>query len=823
MLKSPRMPKKSDAKSAPKGRRKPKTLWVIDERGKRRFLRGMITHELVSHGFAFDDAFAVASAVRDKLADRQEVRTTEIEGLTRDLLVRRLGPAALEKLAGPPPAPPLGEILVVDHGLRLPFSRGLLARSLMAAGLDLDHAYRRVIELEVELRRTGGRVFSSEEIARRVGDLLERQESAEVTQRYRILRRIRRLPKPIVVYLGGASGTGKSTLALELAPLLRIYRVNATDTIRQVMRALFPPQILPSVHRSTFEPRAGFFGDEGDDRPDPTQDILAAFSEQAERVSVGVRAVVERAIAENMSIVVEGVHLLPPIVPFADLEDQAFQIPIMLATPDVDIHRARFLARGRISNRRGDRYLHNFAAIRAIQDFLLEQAESEDVPLLDTSFGDVTGRALRRITAHLGLLMPAVESRGRLEQVVPSLVVFIDGLADRPVKALGGKTPLQAAHTPTLDRLAREGSCGQVDAIEPGTVADTAAGSLALFGQPPRLLARGPIEAIGAGLDLRPSDVALRANFATLGADGRILDRRAGRLREESPRLAAMLDGMVIEDEEGQVEVRVAAGTEHRLAVVLRGDGLSAAILGSDPEDGAVGKAPEAPRPLDPAVPAAARTARLLARFEDKARELLASHPVNLARRRDGQPPANALLSRGAGRLQRLVPLEVEGEPLALTCIAGDRTVLGIAALLGARTLIEDGMTGNLDTDLEAKFRAAAAALATSDLVVVHVKGADIASHDLQPLAKVAFLERLDAALGQLLQSYRGRLRVAVTCDHATLSETGHHAADPLPLLIWGEGFAADRLVHFDEKSAAGGSLGRQPLQSVLSRLFPLS
>ena len=818
------MAKKSDTKGAAKGRRKPKTLWVIDERGRRRFLRGMITHELVSHGFAFDDAFAVATAVRDRLADREEVRTTEIESLTRDLVARRLGPAALEKLAGPPPAPPIGEITVVYHGLRLPFSRGLLARSLMAAGLDLDHAYRRVIELEVELRRTGARAFSSEEIARRVGDLLERQESAEITQRYRLLRRIRRLPKPIVVYLGGASGTGKSTLALELAPLLRIYRVNATDTIRQVMRSLFPPQIVPSIHRSTFEPRVSFFSEDPEaEKPDPNQEIIASFTEQAERVSVAVRAVVERAIAENMSIVVEGVHLLPPIVPFADLEDKAFQIPIMLATPDVDIHRSRFLARGRVSNRRGDRYLENFQAIRWIQDFLLEQAEAEEVPLLDTSFGDVTGRALRRITAHLQQLLPAVENRGLLEQVVPTLVLFIDGLADRPVKALGGKTPLQAAHTPTFDRLAKEGQVGQVDAIEPGTVADTAAGSLALFGQPPRLLARGPIEAIGAGLDLRPSDVALRANFATLDGQGRILDRRAGRLREESPRLAAMLDGMVLEDEEGQIEVRVAAGTEHRLAVVLRGEGLSASILGSDPEEGAIGRPPNVPRAIDPAQPAAQRTARLLARFEEKARELLASHPVNVARRRSGQPPASALLTRGAGRLQRLVPLEVEGVPLALTCIAGDRTVLGIAALLGARTLIEESMTGNLDTNLEAKFRAAAIALATSDLVVVHVKGADIASHDLKPQAKVAFLEKLDAALGKLLESFAGRLRVAITCDHATLSETGNHAADPLPLLLWGEGFPADKINHFDEKAVAGGTLGRLPLQSVLSRLFPLS
>jgi len=812
------MAKKSDAKG-----HKP-TLWVKGSQGKRRFLRGMITHELVSRGLPFDDAFAVASAVRDRLAGREEVKSSEIEALVRELVGRRLGSVALEKLAGPPAPRPVGEITVIYHGLRLPFSRGLLARSLMAAGLDLDRAYRRVIELEVELRRARSAVFSSEDLARRVGDLLELHESKDVAQRYRLLRRIRRLPRPIVVYLGGASGTGKSTLALELAPLLRIYRVNATDTIRQVMRSLFPAQVLPAIHRSSFEPPASTLAEEGDwERPDPNQEIVGSFVEQVERVSVGVRAVVERAIAENMSIVVEGVHLLPPIVPFADLEDQAFQIPIMLATPDEDIHRSRFVSRGRVSHRLGDRYLDNFQSIRWIQDFLLEQAEAEDVPLLDTSFGDVTGRALRRITAHLQQQLPQHLSGERREAVEPALVVFIDGLADRPVAALGGRTPLAAARTPTFDRLAKEGQCGQVDAIEPGTIADTAAGSLALFGQPPRVLARGPIEAIGAGLDLRPSDVALRANFATFDSEGRILDRRAGRLREETPRLAALLDGMKLEDQEGQIEVRVAAGTEHRLAVVLRGEGLAAAIGGSDPEKEGPGRAPLEPRALDAAQPAAVRTAKLLARFEAEARKLLGAHPVNVARKKAGLAPANALLSRGAGRLQRLVPLEVEGLPLALTCIAGDRTVLGIAALLGATTQIEEGMTGNLDTNLEAKFEAARLALESSDLVVVHLKGADIASHDLKPKAKVEFLERVDLALRRMLEKVETKPRIAITCDHATLSETGEHAADPLPLLLWGEGFSADPVEQFDEKSVAEGSLGRMPLQNVLSLLFPLS
>ena len=133
-----------------------------------------------------------------------------------------------------------------------------------------------------------------------------------------MVRRIGRLPRPLVIYLAGTAGTGKSTLALELAPLLRIYRINATDTIRQVMRMVFSPAILPGLHRSSFEARG-----EGQrlDWGEAHGGVLSSFEEQAIRVCVGVRAVVERALVENMSIIVEGAHLIPPLVPFADLED----------------------------------------------------------------------------------------------------------------------------------------------------------------------------------------------------------------------------------------------------------------------------------------------------------------------------------------------------------------------------------------------------------------------------------------------------------------------------------------------------------------------
>ena len=216
----------------------------------------------------------------------------------------------------------------------------------------------------------------------------------------------------------------------------------------------------------------------------------------------------------------------------------------------------------------------------------------------------------------------------------------------------------------------------------------------------------------------------------------------------------------------------------------------------------------------------------MIAIFEQEARRVLADHPVNRERRERGLPAANAVLTRGAGHVHRLLPLELAGMPLRMACVSGDRTVLGLASCLGATALTGEAMTANLDTDLEAKFAAARDALDRHDLVVLHVKGADIAAHDRRPDLKLEFLERLDRLLGQLIDGTAGQgapLRVAVAADHATLSEVGQHAADPVPVVIWGTGVEPDEVQAFDEQSAAGGALGRFPLQLLLARLFDLS
>jgi 2,3-bisphosphoglycerate-independent phosphoglycerate mutase len=315
--------------------------------------------------------------------------------------------------------------------------------------------------------------------------------------------------------------------------------------------------------------------------------------------------------------------------------------------------------------------------------------------------------------------------------------------------------------------------------------------------------------------------VALRANFATLDKEGRVVDRRAGRIREHTDELAAALDNLVLPGNHTDgIKVLVRPTTEHRLAVVLRGPGLSSAIQGSDPGDGAPPGPPQVPKPLDPGDERAVRAARVLALFEQEARRVLARHPLNKKRQKARLLPANAVLTRGAGHIHRLIPLEQAGLPLRITCISGDRTILGIASWLGAETVEEEGMTANLDTDLRAKFDAALKALRKRDLVVLHLKGADIAAHDRRPDLKATFLERADRELARLIKKFPDPLRIAVGADHATLSESGQHAADPVPVLLWGEDIAADEVETYDEQSVATGALQRFPLQLLIPRLY---
>jgi len=396
-------------------------------------------------------------------------------------------------------------------------------------------------------------------------------------------------------------------------------------------------------------------------------------------------------------------------------------------------------------------------------------------------------------------------------------MIIVDGLGDRPVPRLGGKTPLEAAATPNLDLLAGAGCYGQVDPIAPGVTPNTHSGAGILLGLPPiqaGQLRRGPVEAAGAGRVLRAGEVALRVNFASIEAAGEgfiVTDRRAGRIEEGTAELGAAIAGLDLGD---GVFAEFHSTDQHRGVLVLSGDQLDAAVSDTDPGDEAI------PAPLlhcEALRPGARRTADKVNSFVETAHRLLRKHPVNLARAAMGKPLANGVLTRGAGAwVAAENVLRQMGLDAAL--ISGCNTVRGLGRMFGFEIVEDARFTATVDTDLEAKFQAALAALQSNDLAYVHVKAPDICAHDRQPEAKRDFLQRLDGAVAALI----GRdIVIALSADHTTDSNRGMHTADPVPTLLFyprcEPGICG---IKFGELACRNGTMERQTSGEFLQRVL---
>ncbi len=393
-------------------------------------------------------------------------------------------------------------------------------------------------------------------------------------------------------------------------------------------------------------------------------------------------------------------------------------------------------------------------------------------------------------------------------------MVLLDGLGDRPIEELGGKTPLARARTPNLDALAAQGVSGLMDPIAPGVRCGSDTSHLAILGYDPHEVysGRGPFEAAGVGIDLEPGDVAFRCNFATVADDLTVQDRRAGRIKTGTGELAAALDGLQIDG----VQVLLKEGTEHRAALVLRGEGLGADVTDTDPH--AVGERIHEARG-DTA--AGSRTAEALNAFTRKAHELMDAHPVNEKRRASGKLPANALIARGAGIHVALEPLG-RRHGLRAAAIVGMSLIRGVARNTGMELLSVTGATGGLDTDMVAKGKAAVSALKDYDFVFLHLKAPDICGHDGDFEGKLAVLERADEMMG-VIRDGAPEAVIAVTGDHTTPCKAKEHTGDPVPLLIRAPGAFADAVERFSELDAATGYLGRIRGNDILPTLVDLA
>jgi 2-phosphoglycerate kinase len=271
-----------------------------------------------------------------------------------------------------------GEPLPLGEPDGLPYSKGMMARALIGAGVQAGPAYELATRIELDLVDRNERALELDRFEELAVTVLGDEDGARAASRLRRYVALQQLDAPIVLLVGGATGTGKSSVATEAAHRLGITRVTSTDFIRQTIRAYFSRDFMPSVHYSSFEAGESV----ADDVTDPT---LAGFLDQTRNVLVGVRAAIDRALTEGWSMVLEGIHLVPGMLPRAI--DGTLVVHAVLHIESVEVHRTHFHVRDAATGgiRPMHRYLSRLDDIRRIQDDLVERAERAGVPVIEST------------------------------------------------------------------------------------------------------------------------------------------------------------------------------------------------------------------------------------------------------------------------------------------------------------------------------------------------------------------------------------------------------------------------------------------------------
>jgi 2,3-bisphosphoglycerate-independent phosphoglycerate mutase len=405
--------------------------------------------------------------------------------------------------------------------------------------------------------------------------------------------------------------------------------------------------------------------------------------------------------------------------------------------------------------------------------------------------------------------------------------ILLDGCSDRPVPSMNYSTPLEVAKTPNLDSIARGARMGRVTTVGRGISpeSDIAVFNMLGYSFEKGYPGRGVVESIGAGIEVRDGDLALRANFATR-YDGKIVDRRAGRdmTPEDAKTLQEELEKVRLPD----VEFDFRSTIGHRAVLVIRaGSPLSAEVSNTDPGYVRVkgfGAAREAKdveaiqlcRALRGDA-ASRRAAELVNAFSSQAMKILDEAKVNQERKRNGKKAANMLLFRDAGSFIPKLPSFEEKHSYKGVALVEMPAEVGIAILLGMRMVKVDD-----PADLSGKARLLKREMKEGTVVYAHIKGPDEFGHDGDAPGKMANIETIDREFfGPISELMPDEPTLAVSCDHATPCVLKMHSADPVPLLVTGRRTVADRgSCRFTEKDAKRGSMGALVGKEVLRKVL---
>ena len=385
------------------------------------------------------------------------------------------------------------------------------------------------------------------------------------------------------------------------------------------------------------------------------------------------------------------------------------------------------------------------------------------------------------------------------------IIILGDGMADEPIEALGGQTPMRYARTPYMDLLAREGVTGRMRTVPNGFHPGSEVANMAVLGYdlPTVYEGRGVLEAASIGVDLQPDEMAMRCNLVCV--EGDILkNHSAGHITtEEADELIRFLNERL-----GSGRVRFYTGVSYRHLLVVKGGDKRVECV--PPHD-----APLRPfRPLlaRPGVPQARETAHLLNDLILQSQEILKDHPVNLRRVVEGKDPANSIWPWSPGYRPAMRTMrEMYGIRKGAVISAVD-LIRGIGTYAGLEVLRVPGATGLYDTNYEGKARAALDALRANDFVYVHVEASDEAGHEGDAALKIRTIENLDNRLVRIIyeetHAWREPVAIAVLPDHPTPCAVRTHTADPVPFLIHKPGQTPDAVMRFDEESVRDGKYG---------------
>ncbi len=404
------------------------------------------------------------------------------------------------------------------------------------------------------------------------------------------------------------------------------------------------------------------------------------------------------------------------------------------------------------------------------------------------------------------------------------IIVLGDGMADEPVEALEGLTPMQAAHTPVMDFLAREGRCGRLDTVPAGFVPGSEIANMSLLGYDveKQFEGRGSLEAASMGVAIPEGYMAARCNLICVTPDGRIKNHSAGHISNgEAAQLVDFLNERLSDE-----VFRFYTGISYRHLLLMKGGDKR--LLCTPPHD--VPGTPCRDVMVKALVPEAQASADAINRLILRSQELLPTHPVNLKRQAEGKDMANSIWPWSPGYRPSMKPMTELYPIRSGSVISAVDLIKGIGVYAGLESIEVPGATGLSDTNYEGKAEAAIEQLRRKDFVFLHVEASDEAGHEGDVDLKVKTIEYLDHRLLEPIfkevSAWEEDVTIAVLPDHPTFCRTRTHVAAPVPFLIWrshpSEGWVPDGVQTFDEQSVGEGSFGLLHKDEFIKAIFSI-